>query len=118
MDYIEAVSKNKKCHTEKACIGNQYLTDHEEKWLYQLIRVLGAVGHGVGRKEVLQIIDDICNHDEPEISRMDCSRHVLDGFWKNILILKMWWVHHYALSVLPRQLLTHEMQCLQSWMPK
>ena len=78
--YLDLLTQNTKGRTEKASEANQYLTDNEEDYIYQLIRVLGSMGHGLGRKEILNLIDELIFFDEPDISHFDCSRHVLDRF--------------------------------------
>ena len=81
-EYLGALEKDKKKRTEKASQGNRYLTDSEEAWLYEFIRMLALMGHGVGRREVQLIIDRIVNSNRPDISTHECSTNVLDRFLK------------------------------------
>lgn len=78
--YVDSLQQNTKVRTASACEGNQYLTEDEEAYLYQMIRISSLMGHGLSRKETLHLIDGIIYFDHPEISRLECSKHVLNRF--------------------------------------
>jgi hypothetical protein len=80
--YVSLLEKNKTSRTHIASEGNRYLTDSEEDWLYEFIRLLSVMGHGIGRTEALGLIDAIVNADRPDILCHATSSHVLDCFLK------------------------------------
>jgi hypothetical protein len=59
--YVSLLEKNKTSCTHVASEGNRYLIDSEEDWLYEFIRLLLLMGHGIGRPEALGLIDAIVN---------------------------------------------------------
>ena len=87
-NYLATLLENKKNRTEKAIEGNKYLADHEEEYIYGLIRMMAAIGYGIGKPEALDIIDQLCFFDVPEIARFDISNHVLDRILSNRKDLK------------------------------
>lgn len=88
LEYLAGLALDKKRRTEKASQGNRYLTDCEEEWLYEFIRMLALMGHGVGRSEAQHIIDRIVNANRPDISTHECSANVLNRFLKKYPDLK------------------------------
>jgi hypothetical protein len=53
--YVSSLEKNKTSHTHIASEGNRYLTDSEEDWLYEFIRLLLLMGHGIGQTKNLVV---------------------------------------------------------------
>ena len=113
--YMDLLQQNRKGRTKNTSDTNRYLTDDEEEYIYQLVRVLGSMGHGLGRKEILDLIDEIFFLTRPTFLILTAHETFSTVSWQSIRISKMWWACHFVLNVPTRQLLTREMQCSRSW---
>lgn len=80
--YLKQLAVNVSSRTETSHDFHHYLTNDEELQLVEMLRVMSAMGFGISSHEAREIINTIVNHDEPEVSHIECSNKVLHRIFK------------------------------------
>jgi hypothetical protein len=62
--YLTKTNDNGKARTGPASASKRYLTSNEELAIVQIARLMGSCGAGVGRDELLEIVNSYIHHHE------------------------------------------------------
>jgi len=77
--FFENTKKNSSGRTAAAHASCRYLTAHEEHSLVQLCSILGAMGYGLTRDDMLHFADQLVNKDVDPREHVPISKHVVEG---------------------------------------
>jgi hypothetical protein len=83
--YFTDMNKNEKYRGSKAGAANRYLTDNEEMAVMQIARLLGEMGGGLSKSELLKIVDEYVNQHEDDCMKISCSEKMLKTYLGSIL---------------------------------